>query len=88
LEFKRNGCCPVDLKTTFKDTYLKIIKPSGTSQWAWDQQNQMWLINLPDQNSCTNESTQIGQQFIMRVDGIMEKFKDKCLFQQLINGML
>jgi hypothetical protein len=25
-------CCPVDLKTTFKDTYLETIKPSGISQ--------------------------------------------------------
>jgi hypothetical protein len=58
-------CCPVDLKTTFKDTYLETIKPSGTSQWSWDQQNQMWLMNLPDENSCTHEFTQIGQQSIM-----------------------
>jgi hypothetical protein len=34
-------CYPGDLKTTFKDTYLETIKPSGTSQWGWDQQNQM-----------------------------------------------
>jgi hypothetical protein len=25
----------------------------------------MWLINLPDENSCTHEFTQIGQQSIM-----------------------
>jgi hypothetical protein len=27
-------CCPVDLKTTFKDSYIKTIKPSETSQWG------------------------------------------------------
>jgi hypothetical protein len=62
---KEMVCCSVDLKTTFKDTYLETIKPSETSQWACDQQNQMWLMNLPDENSCTHEFTQIGQQFIM-----------------------
>jgi hypothetical protein len=30
-----------------------------------DQQNQMWLMNLPDENPCTHQFTQIGQQFIM-----------------------
>jgi hypothetical protein len=25
----------------------------------------MWLLNLHDENSCTQEFTQIGQQFIM-----------------------
>jgi hypothetical protein len=58
-------CCPVDLQTVFKDIYLETIKLSGTSQWGWDQQNQMWLMNLPDENSCTHEFTQIDQPFIM-----------------------
>jgi hypothetical protein len=58
-------CCPLDLKTTIKDTYHETIKPSGTSQWAWYQQSQMWLMNLPDENSCIHEFTQIGQEFIM-----------------------
>jgi hypothetical protein len=25
----------------------------------------MWLMNLPDENPCTHQFTQIGQQFIM-----------------------
>jgi hypothetical protein len=53
-------CCPEDLKTTFKDSCLETIKHSGTSQWAWDQQNQMWLMNFPDENSCNHEFSQIG----------------------------
>jgi hypothetical protein len=44
-------CAPMDLKTIYKDSYLETIKPSGTSQWDWDQQNQMLLMNLPDENS-------------------------------------
>jgi hypothetical protein len=30
-----------------------------------DKQNQMCLINLPDENSCSHEFTQIGQISIM-----------------------
>jgi hypothetical protein len=34
-------CAPMDLKTTYKNSYLESIKPAGTSQCAWDQANQM-----------------------------------------------
>jgi hypothetical protein len=38
---KEMVCASMDLKTTYKDSYLETIKPSKKSQCTWDQQNQM-----------------------------------------------
>jgi hypothetical protein len=58
-------CAPIDLKVTYKDSYLETLKPTDTTQWAWDLANQTWIMNLSDENSCTHELTQIVQPFIM-----------------------
>ncbi|GMO12500.1 MAG: hypothetical protein Ta2E_00640 [Mycoplasmoidaceae bacterium] len=57
--------CSMDLKTIYKDSYLKTLKPSGTSQWNLDLADYMWIMNLPDENSCAHKFTRIGKEFIM-----------------------
>jgi hypothetical protein len=78
-------CAPMDIKTTYKDSYLETMKPSGTSQWNWDMQNQIWLMNLPDENSCIHEFTQIGQAMIVPVGWDYGGDKINNLLQLVIN---